>query len=152
MKDELVKLRSAFWNFMRVVEKKFALPWSPGLFTLNCNLLKYLVNDLKMLGRLLSTGSGQCGQFNVLAKKCYGMTSQRSLTRIRETVENMRIALDGVQRPEKSSRRSTVHAPVLEKRQCTEHGGRHLVRVEVCVLLGQLYKEVERAEAGMRAE
>lgn len=59
--------------------------------------------------------AGLSEHFNVLIRNFHRAASPRHLTQLHETVENMNIALDSVQRSETEVHKSAVGAPVLRK-------------------------------------
>lgn len=130
-----------------VVEKIFAPHSSPGLSTLRFCLLNHVVGDVERFGSLSCVDLEFFKGFNVLMKKSYRMTSRRLLTTMHETAEIMSSALNNVQRSESQGHGSTVGASVFRKRKCMEGGGRCLVRDGMCLFVGQVSEEAERAGA-----
>lgn len=98
VKSELARSRSEIPKIESVVEKTFGTHGSSGLFTRKCHLLHHLVDNLKGFESLFFKKAGSFEHFTVLTKKNYGMTSWRLSTKMHESVESMRSALDSVRR------------------------------------------------------
>lgn len=93
--------------------------------------------------------AGPFDHFTVLIKKFYKMTSLRFLTRMHETVENMKGALGSVQRPSREGYGGVSGAPILRKNKCVEEGGGYPVSDGLCLVWGETFQEVERASAAV---
>lgn len=80
------------------------------------------------------------------------MKSWRVSTRVHETVQNMSSALDVVKSLGSEVQGGAAGAFVLREGKCVEGGGGYLLRDGVRLFLGQMSKEVERAEAAVPIE
>lgn len=134
-----------------MVKKTFAPRCSSDLFTLRFHFLGHLENDLEKLGLLWFMEAGRFRHFYVLINESYWMKLGRLLTRRHETAENTSIALDCVQRSGSGLHAGAVHAFVLKKTECVERDGGCLVLAGVCLILEQVSKRAERAEAAVLA-
>lgn len=92
-----------------------------------------------------------CERFIGLVEKCSRMTSRRLLTRSHDTVETMSSTLKSVHTPGSDVHRSVVATSVFRNEKRKSWCG-HPVRDGVSLLLRQVCKTVERAEAAVTAE
>lgn len=83
---------------------------------LKFHLPDHVVDDLKRFGRILSRSARPFEHFNVLIKKYYRMTCRRLSTKMHETVQNLKNALDNVQRLGTDVHRSAVGVFALREK------------------------------------
>lgn len=90
--------------------------------------------------------------FNVLTKKYFRMTFWRLSTKIHGALENIRSALDSVDRPGREVHGGTVGPSVWKKRKCAEGGEGYLVRDGACMFLGEVSQGAQGARAAVLVE
>lgn len=86
--------------------------------------------------------AGPFEHFTVLIEKAYRATSWQLYTRMYENIENMRSALDNVQKPWRKVLRGDAGPSVLTKSKCVKGDVRHTMSDWVCWLLGKVWKRV----------
>lgn len=107
---------------------------------------------LRGSGGLSFIHGGQFEHIRVLMRESYEMTSSRLLTKMRETVKNLRSALICVQRPRRDIYEGVVSTSISKRRKCVEGGGGYVVRDGVCLLTGLVSGDTWRVRAAMPAE
>lgn len=73
-------------------------------------------------------------------------------TRVRETVESVSSVLDYANRHRRKIHAGVAGASVMKKRKCAAGSAGYSVLDGVCLCLGQVSKEVKRAEVAALAE
>lgn len=126
---KLVSLQSEIWEFRNDFEEKIALRCSYDLFTLKRHLLDYLVDKLNRFGSSLFTNVGPLEHFDASLKRFLTVISLRVSTKMHETVESMRSALDSVRRSENKK-----HGVFLAHLYCGKESVEKMVRSTLCMM------------------
>lgn len=123
--------------------------FSPSIFTPKVRVPRLLVEILRKFASWQSTDESSFEVFNAQLGQLFRAMSQRFLTRMHETVQNITSTLESRQRFQSGVHRGVAGAGVLKKRVCAEHGRRDRVRDGLCWSLQQVSETDERAVAAV---